>query len=241
MTIDQFKKNAKLSSRLEVEKVCYLACFHLMTNNVGEFTSSDGARWLVDAGYANPNRSRLEQNLRASRNTIRSGSGWRLAQKFLEVVEKEIPDLLSRSQEVIDDGTILPEPDYISTRDYIQSISKQINACYEHNVFDGCAVLIRRLVEILLILSYKELGIDGLIKDESGNYYMLDRIIKDAKANQALALSRNSKTSLETFRTLGNFSAHKIEYTCRREYLRPHIIEFRALIGELLHKAGIRK
>ncbi len=48
------------------------------------------------------------------------------------------------------------------------------------------------------------------------------------------------KASLDVFRELGNFSAHKIEYTCKREYIKQEIQQYRALIGELLHKAGIR-
>lgn len=65
-------------------------------------------------------------------------------------------------------------------------------------------------------------------------------IVKNAVVNTTLALSRNSKTSVETFRVLGNYSAHKITYTCKREYIKEKIDEYRALIDELLHKAGLR-
>jgi len=130
--------------------------------------------------------------------------------------------------------------DYQNTRGYVESLAKQINASYEHNLFDGCAVLMRRLVEVMLILSYRHLKIESAIQDTAGNYQMLEGIIGDAKTNSTLALSRNSKNSLDTFRQLGNFSAHKIEYTCRREYISPHIQEYRALVVELLHKAAIR-
>lgn len=69
---------------------------------------------------------------------------------------------------------------------------------------------------------------------------MLEAIIANAKNNADLKLSRTSKNDLDLFRELGNFSAHRIEYTCRREYIAPHIQKYRALIVELLHKAGIR-
>ncbi len=98
----------------------------------------------------------------------------------------------------------------------------------------------RRLVEVLLILSYRHLQIEGEIKDSHGNYVMLEAVIANAKNNSKLSLSRNSKGCLDIFRELGNFSAHKVEYTCRREYIKPEIQQYRALIGELLHKAGIR-
>jgi len=54
-----------------------------------------------------------------------------------------------------------------------------------------------------------------------------------------LGLSRNTKSSLDIFRELGNFSAHKIEYICRREYIQP-IFKHTEPLTELLHKSGIR-
>jgi hypothetical protein len=155
-------------------------------------------------------------------------------------MEARFPHLSEKSQDVVEAGTILPEVDYQKTRGYIETLAKQINASYEHNIFDGCAVLMRRLVEVLLVLSYRHLKIESAIQDAKGNFHMLDGIINDAKTNSTLALSRNTKSNLETFRQLGNFSAHKIEYTCRREYISSQIQEYRALIVELLHKAGIR-
>ena len=129
---------------------------------------------------------------------------------------------------------------YQKTRGYLESLSKQINASYEHHIYDGCAVLMRRLEEILLIHSYEKLGIAAAIKDGNGNYLLLEGIVKDAVSNTTLSLSRNSKVTVEEIRILGNFSAHKVTYTCKREYISEKIPEFRALIDELLHKAGIR-
>jgi len=40
--------------------------------------------------------------------------------------------------------------------------------------------------------------------------------------------------------TKSHYSAHKITYTCKREYIKEKIDEYRALIDELLHKAGLR-
>ena len=240
MTLEQFKNACGFDSLLEVEKVCHLAFFHLKTKNVQEFSPAKAAQWLSDSGGASPNRTRLEGRLRADRNTIKGQSGFKLKGEYVRNLETKYHTVAEKSQEVIDQGTILPEIDYKNTRGFIADIVKQINASYEHNLFDSCAVLMRRLVEILLILSYRHLHIENLIKDGSGNYFMLEGIINNANTNSTLGLSRNTKTSLETFRQLGNFSAHKIEYTCRREYIRDEIQNFRALIVELLHKCGLR-
>lgn len=240
MTVTEFCAVCDFLSLSEVDKVCHLAFFYLKTNKQEQFTVSDAVVWLRASGSAEPNKTRLGERLRNSENTQRSGAGFRLTLKYAGELDGKYPQVAEKSQEVVDHGTILPEADYEKTRGYIERLAKQINAAYEHNIFDGCAVLMRRLVEILLILSYQHLGIDAAIKDSQGNYLLLDGIITDAKNNTTLNLSRNGKGSAETFRKLGNFSAHKIEYTCKREYIKDEIVNFRALVGELLHKAGIR-
>lgn len=240
MTFEQFKTASGFDSLSEVEKVCHLAFFYLKTKNAEEFSTGEAARWLVQAGGASPNRTRLEDRLRSSRDTVRRNKGFALHPAYITDMEQRYNALGQKSQEIVEEGSILPEVAYEKTRGYIEKIAQQINASYEHNLFDGCAVLMRRLVEILLILAYRNLSIENAIKDPHGNYFMLEGIINDAKTNATLNLSRNSKGSVETFRQLGNFSAHKIEYTCHREYIKPEIQNFRALIAELLYKAGLR-
>lgn len=240
MKIEQFLELCDFASLSEVDKACHLAFYYLKINKQEHFTVADAGLWLPKAGSAHPNRTRLAERLRSSVNTQRDGVGFRLTLKYVAELEDKYPTVAEKGQDVEDRGTILPEADYEKTRGYIERIAKQINAAYEQNIFDGCAVMMRRLVEVLLILSYQKLGIDHEIKDAARNYLMLDGIITNAKVNATLNLSRNGKTAAETFRTLGNFSAHKIEYTCKREYIKPEIPNFRAIVSELLHKAGIR-
>jgi hypothetical protein len=240
MTLDQFAAACDLTSLGETDRACYLAFFYLKTKGTEEFSASDASSWLVAYGFSEPNRTRLDTRLRACRNTIKGRQGHRLSLAFTRELEAKFPALSHKSQDVVDDGTILPEIDYRSTRGYVESLAKQINASYEHNLFDGCAVLMRRLIEVLLILSYRKLQIESVIQDGAGNFHMLEVIIANAKNNTDLGLSRTSKPFLDVFRELGNFSAHRVEYTCRREYIAPHIQGYRALFVELLHKAGIR-
>jgi hypothetical protein len=98
----------------------------------------------------------------------------------------------------------------------------------------------RRLIEVLLILAYENLGIESEIKDPSGSYYLFERISQNARNNSFLGLSRNTKPCIEKFRTLGNLSAHKIHYTCKKSYIEEVIQEYRAAIEELLFKAGLK-
>jgi hypothetical protein len=242
VTIDQFVAVSRLETLAETDKALRLAFYHYRKNGLQQFSAGDCVSWLESLGFGRPNKSRLEGRLTASHDVIKGSNqgSFRLHHVYVKKLDSLYPNLAERSQEIIEEGSVLPASLYSGTRGYIESLARQINASYEHNIFDGCAVLMRRLEEILLIHSYEKLGIADLIRDPSGNYLLLEGIVKNAVANPTLDLSRNSKTTVEDIRKLGNYSAHKITYTCRREYIREKIADFRALVDELLHKAGIR-
>lgn len=138
-------------------------------------------------------------------------------------------------------GTILPDAVFDGLPTNVQILCKQINASYENNLYDCTAVIMRRLLESLLVLSYQKAGIDAEIMDSSGNHYIvLDKIIKNAEQNTKLALSSNTKKDMVLFKDLGNFSAHKIWYNCTQGDIKPHILKYRVIIEELMYKAGIK-
>lgn len=136
---------------------------------------------------------------------------------------------------------ILPFDLYKGKRQNIESIADQINESFFYGIYDGAAVLMRRLVEMLLILSFKEIGQEDRIKDSDGNYLQLSQIINEAKQNKALDLSRNAKSYLGLFKEKGDLSAHNpFHITLKKdlELLQP---KFRHLMQELLYRAGILK
>ncbi len=243
MTLTTFTETADFANLSELEKAIHLAFFYLKTAAVHEFGAVDCAGWIHGAGFSRPNVTRLDKRLGESGDTIRgSRAGYfRLHNTRLKQLEQTFAALIEKPQTVQDHGTILPPVVYEKTRGVIESLSKQINRSYEDNIFDGCAVLMRRLEEVLLIMAYEHLKIADAIKDQNGHYLLLEGIVSNAATNGTLNLSRNSRTSIEVFRKLGNYSAHKIHYTCKREYIKEKIDEYRALIDELLHKADLRK
>ena len=136
-------------------------------------------------------------------------------------------------------GTVLPDALFSSLPSNVQSLCKQINASYENNLFDCTAVIMRRLLKSLLVLSYQKAGIESDIMN--GNYHVtLDKIIKNAEQNVTLALSSNTKKDMALFKDLGNFSAHKIWYNCTQGDIKPHVLKYRAIIEELMYKSGLK-
>lgn len=136
--------------------------------------------------------------------------------------------------------SILPNAVVEGLSPNIQSLCKQINASYEHNLYDCTAVIMRRLLEGLLVLSYQNNGLEADITEKSGRHFSLDKIIKNAEQNPNLSLSSNTRKDMNLFRELGNYSAHKIWFNSTQKDIEPHILKYRAIIEELIYKAGLK-
>lgn len=136
---------------------------------------------------------------------------------------------------------ILPEALFKDLSPNFQSLCKQINASYENNLFDCTAVMMRRLLEGLLVLSYQNYGIESeIIAKDQVHHVTLDKIIKNAEQNTTLELSGNTRKELMIFKELGNYSAHKIWYNCSQQDIKPHILKYRVIIEELIYKSGLK-
>lgn len=242
MDLNAFSKSVDLLEQREIEKVRLLAYFHQKTTGKAEFQRVDVSEWFESLNLPSPNLSRIERNISSSRAFVRGKTKgfFKLHASEFDSLQQQHPGVHIHGEEVVSGDVILPRPIYEESRGFIESLSKQINATYDFNIFDGCAVLMRRLLEILLILSYEHLKIDAVIRGKDGNYLMLEKIVSDAKTNPTLKLSRDAKSVLDEFRTLGNFSAHKIYYNSRRADIQRIQVHYRATIEELMYKSGIR-
>lgn len=71
---------------------------------------------------------------------------------------------------------VLPMSVVTKTRGYIESVVRQANGTYEHQWYDACSVMIRRLVETLIIEVYEAKKKAHEIKGGDGNYLMLSHL-----------------------------------------------------------------
>lgn len=149
-------------------------------------------------------------------------------------------NLEDESSVIEDYDTILPKEIFDGLQNNFQKICKQINASYKHDLFDCTAVMMRRLLEGLLVLSFQNNGIDDGIIDKKGKIYTLDKVIKNAEQNETLKLSSNTKKYMSQFKDLGNYSADKIWFNATKNDIEPNILRFRAIIEELIYKAKLR-
>jgi len=147
------------------------------------------------------------------------------------------PEKVLVEEEYTDD--ILPFDLYRNTRQNIEKIADQINKSFYYEIYDGAAILMRRLIEMLLILAFKRIGQEDCIRGSEGNYLQLSEIINWAIQNRQLDLSRNAKDYFGIFKEKGDLSAHNPFYNCRKKDLELIQHKFRSLIEELFYKAGI--
>lgn len=168
----------------------------------------------------------------------------RTNKQILENLEKTIkktPDAILLKHENSEDA-ILPKELFTNTRGYIENIADQINICYQNNCFDACSMCMRRLLEILLVLTYQNHDKSSeIINSDTGRNKVLSYIINYTQSNNQFHISKDVLDTMDKFKELGNFAAHKIQYNCYKTEIDKVKSSFRITIQELLYTAGIKK
>ena len=131
---------------------------------------------------------------------------------------------------------------YENTRGFISKLAIQINISYDQKIADACAVLMRRMIEILLILSYRAQSRENEIKEPGSDQFKnLTSIVNYTISNKVLNIQKDTAEVLHDFRELGNFSAHGIQYNCRIEEISKIKRSYRFAVEDLLYTAQIKK
>ena len=127
------------------------------------------------------------------------------------------------------------------TRGYVERVTNQINGCYEKGWFDGCAVMMRRLIETLIIECFEHHKIADSIKDpRTGDFLFLKDMIEKLLQEKSWNLGRNSKQALPKLKNLGDQSAHSRRYNANREDIDKVVGDFRTVCQELLYLSKLK-
>ena len=127
------------------------------------------------------------------------------------------------------------------TRGYIERVVHQINKTYEYDCYDACAVMVRRLVEMLIIESFEAYKIASKIKNPTtGDFLMLQDLIDRTIDETAWNLGRGTKAALPKLKIVGDRSAHNRRYNARRSDIDKIINDLRIVSEELLYISGLK-
>jgi hypothetical protein len=126
------------------------------------------------------------------------------------------------------------------TRGYLESVVNQINGCYEHQWYDACSVMIRKLAEILIIAVYDHKGAAHEIKGADGNFLMLSKLIDHIKTKADWNLGRETKPCLDKMKELGDRAAHTRHYITKKPDVDGLRSGLRVTVDDLLHQAALK-
>lgn len=221
------------------ERAIALLWYYRETQEFEERSASELARDLHDCGFARPNVTRLDRELRASRDTHRGQrpGTFQISAHALARLDGAYRRVL-QAPVVRTTGALLPNDTAAGTRVYLERLVHQINASYESGLYDAAAVLCRRLMESLVIEVYVHNGRHNEIQ-LNGVFVALDRLIGIITNDATIPLARNSAATMSAIKLLGDTAAHD------RTYITPQVdiddikARYRRLIVELLHVAGI--
>lgn len=129
----------------------------------------------------------------------------------------------------------LPFEIFDHTRGYVQQIAEQTINSYDLGLYDACAVLTRKLLEVLIIECFERHNVDSLIKKPDGCFFYLSDLITELLKEPKWNISRNAKQSLPKIKKIGDLSAHNRRYFARKNDADLIRDDLRIVLEELVH------
>lgn len=244
MTLSEYKTKIKLDDKIQAEQAKYICFYQYKENGVTSFSMSDINHWFIDFGYSQINVSRLKSNLIKGKNksfifSKTNKESLEFIPIQLENLSQELASLWNDTERVVSNSELLDESKFCGKRGYLDRLIKQINHTYKNNCYDACAVLLRRVFEIVLVLSFQKNGIESEIMKPDGTHMMLDGITKKAIGNSVLRIPKRIADNFNAFREVGNSSAHNITYIAGKKDIDDISRAYRVMLEELYNKAEL--
>ena len=218
----------------ELEMAVHTSWFLCARDNALDVELSDVVGFLREYSVRpNINTSRLKAKLKNDRAVTISPSGViHLPRKTSNVIADRYAHIFAAKPK-IEDGVLVAE-DFTTSRKYVSAIVRQVNGSYQMELFDACAVMMRRLAEVLIIEAYAAKRMDNKIRGADGNLKMMNGLIGALNSGATFKLSRNAPTYLEQLKNLGDTAAHSRTYITKQKDIDDFSHKFRMLIQELL-------
>lgn len=161
---------------------------------------------------------------------LKSKQGFKLSRYAIKDISSKIGEV---SQIIVNDE-LLPLSILQNTRYYLEKNAYQMCACYETGLYDASLVMMRKLVETLIIECFERYGIADRIKDDTGTFYYLSRLIPLFVNCDKWNASRNLKTNILKLKQYGDLSAHNRRFIAHKKDIDDFKFELRQVIQEIV-------
>ena len=215
MQLLKYMEAADLAAKTEVERAKLLCFYHFKEDGETTFIMSNISAWMEECSFSKPNTSRLKTNLTKGKGRAFLGSkanknAIEFVPTVLQTLERDYGALWTDTVTIESHDELIEEAKFCGKRPFLTRLIQQINFTYGHNCYDACAVLMRRLFEVLLVLAYQNKGIET---DITKNF--------------------------DAFREVGNNSAHSITYTAGKLDIDNISRDYRVMMEDLYNRAGL--
>ena len=121
---------------------------------------------------------------------------------------------------VVGDIELISSNLYAGTRGYYKKLVFQINTTYQSQCYDACAILIRKLVELLIIEIYENRGrVNEIVFQGNAQLFGLEQLISTLQKDTHWKLNRNVEYGLEKIKEQGDIRLHIIADTMRKNQI----------------------
>jgi hypothetical protein len=187
----------------------------------------------------NPNRARLERDLKRSPEVITVRDRFQIKVGRTEQIRKLIGDFEDRP--IVDLSlAYIPEQIWMGTRGYVEKVAIQLCGCWQQKFYDAAAVMLRRLAETLIIEAYEKLGRGEEVKDQDQNYFMLGSLVDRSCGANGIGLGREAKAALREIKENGDRSGHNRRANAVRPELERIRSGARTAVEELIYIAELK-
>jgi hypothetical protein len=100
---------------------------------------------------------------------------------------------------------------------YIKRIVAQVNGCWNHEYFEACATMIRRLLETLIIELYDSRGWASDLRDpQTRDFLSLKNMVGKVTGDARFGLDSRATRGLAELKELGDIAAHDYRIRVRK-------------------------
>ena len=167
-----------------------------------------------------------------AKHMLKGKTGYVLSKKLSDAIATSIGEI-----KIKDPSTdFFPIELFDKTRDYLKKTARQAILCYDYGLYDGCLVMIRRLIETLIIELFEKYEIKERILDKNDNYFYCGELIDQFLIEKKLwTIGRNSIQELPKIKKMGDLCAHNRRFNAKKSDIDSIKLGIRIVLEELIH------